>query len=566
MPRLVSLLVCALLVLGSFALALVAPPIARAASATTTTDTELRSGPGTVYPVVAVVPAGSALSLDGAPQTDYYPVTFNGTPGWVPGAVLNIVKDDPAVGGPAAVASAEPPPAAASTEELAPVDAAMPTQATGDAAAAQEAVTPVPEPATTDPAAATAPAEPTPTPQPVVAAGSGTVPPATVEPAPSAPPEGDDKGRDNNKRKQKDQPTEDPTAAAATATEPTAAATTTPAAATDVPTVATTGAPTAAPNEAATVAATESPTATPSPTPAPAVVAETPTPAVTASPVAATASATPTGAPTPTAQPTPAPGPTGPATATTAVNLRAGPSDNDAVLFLIPAGSTVTRTGQTVGEFVSVDYMGIDGWAAASYLAQPVPVATEEVSPAAPTADTRTPRPGSGVAFTTVEMSLRAGPSANEDALTVVPAGSKVILTGVMENGFQRVQYDDQLGWLANAYLSTPADPTPESDGRSSGRRDGDPSYSHDQIVKIIYDAADRYGQSRSDMLRVAQCESNLDPYAVNPSGSYGLYQFIRTTWKETPYGDEDVFDPKANANAAGWMWAQGRKSEWVCQ
>ncbi len=54
--------------------------------------------------------------------------------------------------------------------------------------------------------------------------------------------------------------------------------------------------------------------------------------------------------------------------------------------------------------------------------------------------------------------------------------------------------------------------------------------------------------------------------YAVNPSGSYGLFQFIRSTWKSTPYGDEDVFDPEANANAAAWMWSEGRKSEWVCQ
>jgi len=84
--------------------------------------------------------------------------------------------------------------------------------------------------------------------------------------------------------------------------------------------------------------------------------------------------------------------------------------------------------------------------------------------------------------------------------------------------------------------------------------------------VRIIYAAADRYDQSRSDMLRVAECESNLDPYAVNPSGSYGLFQFIRTTWKSTPYGKEDIFNPEANANAAAWMWSEGRKSEWVCQ
>ena len=129
-----------------------------------------------------------------------------------------------------------------------------------------------------------------------------------------------------------------------------------------------------------------------------------------------------------------------------------------------------------------------------------------------------------------------------------------------MEGGFQRVTYKEEIGWIADEYLETPADPEPEPDSH------GTAEYSQREIVRIIYDAADRYDQSRSDMLRVAECESNLDPYAVNPSGSYGLFQFIRSTWESTPYGHRDIFDPEANANAAAWMWSEGRKSEWVCQ
>jgi soluble lytic murein transglycosylase-like protein len=142
-----------------------------------------------------------------------------------------------------------------------------------------------------------------------------------------------------------------------------------------------------------------------------------------------------------------------------------------------------------------------------------------------------------------------------------VPAGSKVVLTGVMEGDFQRVTFKEEIGWIANEYLATPESPAPN--GEAKGKQE---NYSERQIVRIIYQAADRYDQSRSDMLRVARCESNLDPYAVNPSGSYGLFQFIRSTWKSTPFGSEDIFDPQANANAAAWMWKQGRKSEWVCQ
>src|SRR5215218_7578595 len=68
-------------------------------------------------------------------------------------------------------------------------------------------------------------------------------------------------------------------------------------------------------------------------------------------------------------------------------------------------------------------------------------------------------------------------------------------------------------------------------------------------------------------MLRVARCESDLAPTAVNRSGgSYGLFQFKPRTWLGTPFAEYDIFDPRASANAAAWMWSQGRRREWVCQ
>lgn len=91
--------------------------------------------------------------------------------------------------------------------------------------------------------------------------------------------------------------------------------------------------------------------------------------------------------------------------------------------------------------------------------------------------------------------------------------------------------------------------------------------YSERQIERIIEDAAQRYNQPRAAMLRVARCESNLDPYAVNRAGPYyGLFQFLKSTWKTTPYKNDDIFDPRANARAAAWMWKQGRRNEWACR
>jgi soluble lytic murein transglycosylase-like protein len=87
------------------------------------------------------------------------------------------------------------------------------------------------------------------------------------------------------------------------------------------------------------------------------------------------------------------------------------------------------------------------------------------------------------------------------------------------------------------------------------------------EIRRYIEKAARKYNQSEKAMLRVARCESNLDPCAVNTSGPYyGLFQFLKSTWKSTPYGDQDIYDPKAQALAAGWMWKQGRKDEWACK
>ena len=435
MQRTAAWVLSTFLVLGAFTYtSIVVPRAAQASSATTTVDVELRAAPSGTAPVIAVAPVGSTVSIDGPPEGGFYPVTFNGAAGWVPGMDLLITKDTlPAAQGAPTDPTAEavPPgetasaaPAASPVADPAQVIAAAPdTPVTTGALAAE----------TASPADGTMPAPPQP--------ADAVAPPATVEPALE-----------------------------------------------------------------------------------------------------------------------------GPAQATTDLNLRTGPSAAADVLFLIPSGSTVMRTGSAQNGFVAVTYQGMAGWVAADYLDEPPVAASEPASAGTPNEeDARTPRPGSGVAFTTAELPLRAGPSATESAVALMPAGSRVILTGVAEAGYHRVDYRGALGWADSAYLSTPEDPTPVT-GRGGRGGEERRTYTRDEIVKIIYEAADRYGQSRSDMLRVAECESSLDPYAVNPSGSYGLFQFIRSTWESTPYGDEDIFDPRANANAAGWMWSVGRRNEWVCR
>jgi len=56
------------------------------------------------------------------------------------------------------------------------------------------------------------------------------------------------------------------------------------------------------------------------------------------------------------------------ATTTDALNLRDGPSYSNGIILVMPAGATVTLTGESENGFLSVDYQGTDGWAVGSYL------------------------------------------------------------------------------------------------------------------------------------------------------------------------------------------------------
>jgi hypothetical protein len=103
--------------------------------------------------------------------------------------------------------------------------------------------------------------------------------------------------------------------------------------------------------------------------------------------------------------------------------------------------------------------------------------------------------------------------------------------------------------------------------GKQSTSNDCKVKHSEKDILDFIAKAAKKYDQSNKAMERVARCESSLDPCAYNKSGPYyGLFQFLKSTWKTTPYKDEDIYDPEAQALAAAWMWKQGRKNEWACQ
>ena len=120
---------------------------------------------------------------------------------------------------------------------------------------------------------------------------------------------------------------------------------------------------------------------------------------------------------------------------TTALNLRAGAGTGYGVVLVMPAGSTVTITGESVNGFAPVAYNGTYGWAYEAYL------------------DPGDGPDGGNIAVATTDLNLRAGPSLSDWVILVMPAGSRVTVTGERANGFLAVVYSGIPGWAYATYL-----------------------------------------------------------------------------------------------------------------
>jgi soluble lytic murein transglycosylase-like protein len=80
----------------------------------------------------------------------------------------------------------------------------------------------------------------------------------------------------------------------------------------------------------------------------------------------------------------------------------------------------------------------------------------------------------------------------------------------------------------------------------------------------FIARAAAHYGQPKGRAYYIAWRESRYNWRVTNPSsGTAGLYQFARGTWKSTPYRHHSPYQPRWAALAAMWMWAHGGYSHW---
>jgi hypothetical protein len=81
----------------------------------------------------------------------------------------------------------------------------------------------------------------------------------------------------------------------------------------------------------------------------------------------------------------------------------------------------------------------------------------------------------------------------------------------------------------------------------------------------FIRRAALHFHQPRKLAYYVAWRESRYHWGITNPSsGTAGLFQFARQTWRYTPYRNRSPYHPRWASLGAMWMWAHGYRSHWA--
>ena len=91
-------------------------------------------------------------------------------------------------------------------------------------------------------------------------------------------------------------------------------------------------------------------------------------------------------------------------------------------------------------------------------------------------------------------------------------------------------------------------------------------------VKHAIYDSALIFGVPYPILLRIARCESGLNPRA-SYSGHYGLFQFVPDTFRggaksmraETGIVAHSYWNPADSSYVAGYLFAIGKAPSWSC-
>jgi hypothetical protein len=103
------------------------------------------------------------------------------------------------------------------------------------------------------------------------------------------------------------------------------------------------------------------------------------------------------------------------------------------------------------------------------------------------------------------------------------------------------------------------------------------PSYVVGHVERAIYNGALTFGVPYALLLHIAQCESSLNPHAVN-GDHYGLFQFLPETFRFNAHRmhyftgirvhsyTKGYWNAADSSYVAAFMFADDHHFEWVCQ
>lgn len=88
-------------------------------------------------------------------------------------------------------------------------------------------------------------------------------------------------------------------------------------------------------------------------------------------------------------------------------------------------------------------------------------------------------------------------------------------------------------------------------------------------IPELIQYWSEYYQLDGARMLRIAQCESKLNPQAQSRGGHYGVYQFLSTTYAanhKAAGAGPDYMDAGSNIRTAAYMFSINQAWQWQCK
>lgn len=124
---------------------------------------------------------------------------------------------------------------------------------------------------------------------------------------------------------------------------------------------------------------------------------------------------------------------------TTDVNVRAAGDLGAVILGGLSAGSGIMETGYTSDGWIQVQYNGVTGYIWGDYVTTKKPVITKD---------------GSGTMYATADVNVRSTWSSDGAIYGVLARGSSVEITGTTDNGWVRVKYNGNIGYVFADYLS----------------------------------------------------------------------------------------------------------------